>query len=54
MLDNADRLTQLNYLDFLSDFGPHFPANKMMSTESVKMRLERQQNLSFLEFNYML
>ena len=54
MIDNADWLTKLNYLEFLRDYGQHFSVNKMMSAESVKMRLEREQNLSFLEFNYML
>lgn len=52
MLDNADWLTQLNYIDFLRDIGKHFSVNRMLTAESVKMRLET--GLSFLEFNYML
>ena len=54
MVDNAKWLTRLNYLDFLRDFGRHFSINRMLSFESVKARLEREQSLSFLEFNYML
>mgnify|MGYP001355954563 CR=1 FL=1 len=54
MVDNAKWLTRLNYLDFLRDFGKHFSINRMLSFESVKARLEREQSLSFLEFNYML
>ena len=54
MVDNAEWLTKLNYLDFLRDFGRHFSINRMLSFESVKTRLEREQSLSFLEFNYML
>ena len=54
MVDNAKWLTKLNYLDFLRDFGRYFSINRMLSFESVKTRLEREQSLSFLEFNYML
>ena len=53
MPDNADWLTKLNYVDFLRDVGRHFSVNRMLSMDSVKMRLERDQELSFLEFNYM-
>ena len=53
MVDNADWLTKLNYIDFLRDVGRHFSINRMLSMDSVKMRLERDQELSFLEFNYM-
>ena len=53
MVDNADWLTKLNYIDFLRDVGRHFSVNRMLSMDSVKMRLERDQELSFLEFNYM-
>jgi len=53
MPDNAEWLTKLNYIDFLRDVGRHFSVNRMMSMDSVKMRLERDQELSFLEFNYM-
>lgn len=54
MANNADWLNTLNYIDFLRDVGKHFSVNRMLSFESVKMRLERQQELSFLEFNYMV
>ncbi|HWL06010.1 MAG TPA: tyrosine--tRNA ligase [Xanthobacteraceae bacterium] len=54
MANNADWLNSLNYIDFLRDVGRHFSVNRMMSFDSVKMRLERQQELSFLEFNYMI
>ena len=54
MVDNASWLTKLNYLEFLRDYGKHFSINRMLSFESVKTRLEREQSLSFLEFNYML
>ena len=54
MLNNLDWLRGLNYLDFLRDVGRHFSVNRMLSFESVKTRLEREQSLSFLEFNYML
>ena len=53
MVDNADWLTGLKYLDFLRDVGRHFSVNRMLSMDSVKLRLERDQELSFLEFNYM-
>ena len=54
MANNADWLNELNYIDFLRDVGRHFSVNRMLSFESVKLRLERQQELSFLEFNYMI
>ena len=54
MLDNAEWLDTLNYLDFLRDIGRHFSVNRMLSFESVKSRLDREQSLSFLEFNYMI
>lgn len=54
MLDNAEWLDRLNYLDFLRDIGRHFSVNRMLSFESVKSRLDREQSLSFLEFNYMI
>src|SRR6267154_2418412 len=54
MANNADWLNKLNYIDFLRDVGKHFSVNRMLSFDSVKMRLERQQELSFLEFNYMV
>jgi tyrosyl-tRNA synthetase len=54
MANNADWLNSLNYIDFLRDVGRHFSVNRMMSFDSVKMRLERSQELSFLEFNYMI
>ena len=53
MIDNAEWLTKLNYIDFLRDVGRHFSVNRMMSMDSVKLRLERDQELSFIEFNYM-
>jgi len=53
MQDNADWLASLNYIDFLRDTGRHFSVNRMLSMDSVKLRLERDQELSFLEFNYM-
>ncbi len=53
MRDNAEWLTPLNYIAFLRDAGRHFSVNRMLSMESVKRRLERDQELSFLEFNYM-
>ncbi|MFL2831135.1 MAG: tyrosine--tRNA ligase, partial [Candidatus Puniceispirillaceae bacterium] len=52
MVDNADWLDGLAYIKFLRDFGSHFSINRMMGMESVKIRLEREQNLSFIEFNY--
>jgi len=54
MLNNAEWLDELNYLDFLRDIGRHFSINRMLSFESVKSRLDREQSLSFLEFNYMI
>src|SRR3954452_575875 len=54
MANNADWLNSLNYVDFLRDVGRHFSVNRMLSFDSVKLRLERQQELSFLEFNYMI
>ncbi|MGD2132167.1 MAG: tyrosine--tRNA ligase [Maricaulaceae bacterium] len=54
MVDNADWLDTLNYIGFLRDYGRHFTINKMIQLESVKRRLEREQPLTFLEFNYML
>jgi tyrosyl-tRNA synthetase len=54
MVNNADWLNDLNYVDFLRDVGRHFSVNRMLSFDSVKLRLERQQELSFLEFNYMI
>jgi len=54
MANNADWLNTLNYIDFLRDVGRHFSINRMLSFDSVKMRLDRQQELSFLEFNYMI
>ncbi|MFN3890196.1 MAG: tyrosine--tRNA ligase [Beijerinckiaceae bacterium] len=53
MADNAEWLTALNYIDFLRDVGKHFSVNRMLSMDSVKLRLERDQELSFIEFNYM-
>ncbi len=54
MVDNDDWLSKLNYIEFLRDYGRHFSVNRMMSFDSVKLRLEREQPLSFLEFNYMI
>ena len=54
MLNNAEWLDRLNYLDFLRDIGRYFSVNRMLSFESVKSRLDREQSLSFLEFNYMI
>ena len=54
MLNNDEWLADLNYLDFLRDIGRHFSVNRMLSFESVKSRLDREQSLSFLEFNYMI
>lgn len=54
MPDNAEWLTKLNYIAFLRDVGRHFSVNRMLSMESVKLRLERDQELSFIEFNYMI
>jgi len=54
MANNADWLNKLHYIDFLRDVGRHFSINRMLAFDSVKLRLERQQELSFLEFNYMI
>ncbi|HMN38974.1 MAG TPA: tyrosine--tRNA ligase [Hyphomicrobium sp.] len=54
MLDNADWLAPLNYIEFLRDVGRHFSVNRMLTMDSAKLRLEREQELSFIEFNYML
>ena len=54
MLDNAEWLDRLEYIPFLRDIGQHFSVNRMLSFDSVKMRLDREQSLSFLEFNYMI
>src|SRR5499433_3044885 len=54
MANNADWLNSLNYIDFLRDVGRHFSVNRMLSFDSVKLRLQRQHELSFLEFNYMI
>ncbi len=54
MANNADWLDRLNYIDFLREFGRHFSVNRMLTFDSVKLRLEREQPLSFLEFNYMV
>ncbi|MEJ8573446.1 tyrosine--tRNA ligase [Microbaculum marinum] len=54
MPDNAEWLAPLNYIDFLRDVGRHFSVNRMLSFDSVKMRLDREHELSFLEFNYMI
>jgi tyrosyl-tRNA synthetase len=53
MSDNAEWLTALNYIDFLRDVGRHFSVNRMLSMDSVRLRLDRDQELSFIEFNYM-
>jgi tyrosyl-tRNA synthetase len=54
MANNADWLNALNYIDFLRDIGRHFSINRMLAFDSVRLRLDRQQELSFLEFNYMI
>ncbi|MGD0144034.1 MAG: tyrosine--tRNA ligase, partial [Rhizomicrobium sp.] len=54
MIDNAEWLDELQYIPFLRDIGRHFSVNRMLTMESVKIRLEREQALSFLEFNYMV
>jgi tyrosyl-tRNA synthetase len=53
-VDNAKWLTKLNYIQFLRDVGSHFTINKMLTFDSVKLRLEREQSLSYMEFNYMI
>lgn len=54
IVDNAEWLERLNYISFLRDYGRHFTINKMLTMDSVKLRLEREQPLTFLEFNYMI
>ena len=54
LLDNADWLDRLEYIPFLREIGQHFSVNRMLTFESVKLRLDREQSLSFLEFNYMI
>jgi tyrosyl-tRNA synthetase len=54
MLDNAEWLAPLNYIEFLRDVGRHFSVNRMLAMDSAKLRLDREQELSFIEFNYML
>ena len=54
LLNNANWLERLNYISFLRDYGRHFSVNRMLGQDSVKLRLEREQNLSFIEFNYMV
>ncbi|MEA3003741.1 MAG: tyrosyl-tRNA synthetase [Sphingomonadales bacterium] len=54
MVDNADWLDALDYIPFLRDVGPHFTINRMLTFDSVRLRLEREQPLTFLEFNYMI
>jgi len=54
MLDNAEWLDRLEYIPFLREIGQHFSVNRMLSFDSVKLRLDREQSLSFLEFNYMI
>ncbi|MFI4983746.1 MAG: tyrosine--tRNA ligase [Rickettsiales bacterium] len=53
-VDNADWLDKINYIEFLRDYGKHFTINRMLTFDSVKLRLDREQPLTFLEFNYML
>ena len=54
LVNNADWLDKLNYIDFLRDYGRHFSVNRMLTYDLVKLRLEREQPLSFIEFNYMV
>lgn len=54
MVNNAEWLDQLHYISFLRDYGRHFSVNRMLTMDSVRLRLEREQPLSFLEFNYMV
>ena len=54
MVDNADWLTKLNYIEMLRDIGRHFSVNRMLTMDSVRLRLEREQEMSFIEFNYMV
>ena len=53
-VDNYNWLSKLNYIDFLRNIGSHFTINKMLTFDSVKLRLEREQSLSYMEFNYMI
>ena len=53
-VNNANWLTKLNFIDFLRNIGTHFTINKMLTFDSVKLRLEREQSLSYMEFNYMI
>ena len=53
-VNNSEWLTKLNYIQFLRDIGSHFTINKMLTFDSVKLRLEREQSLSYMEFNYMI
>src|ERR1700722_8624438 len=54
MLDNAEWLTKLNWIEMLRDVGRHFSVNRMLTMDSVRLRLEREQEMSFIEFNYMV
>jgi tyrosyl-tRNA synthetase len=54
MVDNAEWLTKLNYIEMLRDIGRHFSVNRMLTMDSVRLRLEREQEMSFIEFNYMI
>ncbi|MFL6728254.1 MAG: tyrosine--tRNA ligase [Sphingomicrobium sp.] len=54
LINNADWLDRLDYIDFLRDVGPHFTINRMLTFDSVRLRLDREQPLTFLEFNYMI
>ncbi|HEY3678699.1 MAG TPA: tyrosine--tRNA ligase [Bradyrhizobium sp.] len=54
MMDNADWLTKLNWIEMLRDIGRHFSVNRMLTMDSVRLRLEREQEMSFIEFNYMV
>ena len=54
MVDNHDWLSQLGYIELLQEVGPHFTVNRMLTFDSVKLRLEREQPMTFLEFNYMI
>ena len=54
MVDNDEWLSKFGYVQFLRDYGVHFTVNRMLAFDSVKLRLEREQPMTFLEFNYML
>ena len=54
MLDNAEWLTKLNWIEMLRDTGKHFSVNRMLTMDSVRLRLEREQEMSFIEFDYMV